>query len=194
MNTATVKFTSALGSFYQPGRAIADRPDKKDAAEWDAEQWKTRAYWDESGHMMIPGIAFKRSIEEASRYNPKILKRQSTYTALFESSLIVMNDIILPATMDTVEGVSLYLPSDGKRSSARGAKSTRVWRKYPTVKQWSGEITFTIMDDRITEEIFKQAVKDAGMFIGIGTWRPQRGGMNGRFDAKVLSFVKHEEE
>jgi hypothetical protein len=40
-----------------------------------------------------------------------------------------------------------------------------------------------IMDDTITKEVFEEVFYAAGSGIGIGRFRPEKGGTNGRFRA-----------
>lgn len=40
---------------------------------------------------------------------------------------------------------------------------------------------FLILDEIITEEVFREHLADAGSFIGIGRFRPRNNGFYGRF-------------
>jgi hypothetical protein len=46
-----------------------------------------------------------------------------------------------------------------------------------------------ILDPIITEDVFREMVEIAGMFIGIGRFRPEKGGTNGRFRIKSLVWT-----
>lgn len=189
MHIATAVLKSATGSVYQPGKEVTSkREDKQGWDEWEAAHWKERAHYDDSGHVIIPAISFKRVVEAAAAYNPRKLKGSATFTKLFERAIIVLELLVLKETRDTVDGVSMAVPSDGMAASKSTGKSNRVYRKFPTVKEWGGTVTFNILDDRIQEDIFKDTLQDGGMYIGIGTWRPQRGGLNGRFQVVSLKW------
>jgi hypothetical protein len=56
-----------------------------------------------------------------------------------------------------------------------------VPRIFPQFPKWQGVASFTILDDIISEAVFEQHVKAAGLLIGIGRFRPGNGGTNGRF-------------
>lgn len=195
MIVATVKVKNAVGSLYQPGARMSAKPkgDKSSHEQWEENHWKERAHWTLDGELEIPGISFKKALEEAAKYNPtkQTGKGQKTFSEKFESGVIVMNGITVHGvTQQSVESTTLFVPSDGKKSTSRGASSKRVDRIFPTVKTWGGTLDIRILDDGITEQVFTQACKDAGLYIGVGTWRPGRGGMNGRFEAEVVSFVQ----
>jgi hypothetical protein len=189
MHTATVALKSTPGSLYQPGLEISTpRGDQQSWDEWEELHWRERAHYDERGHVIIPAVVFKRVVEAAAAYNPRKLKGSATYTKLFERAIIVSEPLVLKETRDTIQDVRIPVPSDGMAGSKSTGKSNRVFKRFPTVKEWGGQVVFNVLDDRISEEVFKITVQDAGMYIGIGTWRPQRGGLNGRFEVTSLKW------
>lgn len=187
--SANAILRSTPGSLYQPGQAIqSPKLDKETPAAHDERCWKERGHYLPDGRMIIPAVALKRCLDRAAAYNPKKLRGNATYTKLFESSVIVLDPIVLPETRDTVEGVSLFLPADGKSSDKSSGSSTRVWRKFPTVRSWEGVATFHVLDDRIDEATFRSTLKDAGLFVGLGTWAPRARGLNGRFEVVDMEW------
>ena len=48
----------------------------------------------------------------------------------------------------------------------------------------------SILDDQITKNIFEEHLKAAGIYIGIGTFRPIKGGYHGRFSVTSLEEIK----
>jgi hypothetical protein len=189
MHTAIATLNSTAGSMYQPGRELqTPRDDKENWDEYEKRVWRERAHYNDEGHVVIPAISFKRCIEAASAYNPRKLKGTATYTKLFERAIITVDNVVLPETRETVLGTSIPVPSDGVSSSKSNMKSSRVWRTFPTIKAWSGRITIHVLDDRIGHLVLRETLEDAGLYIGIGTWRPQRGGLNGRFEVSDLRW------
>lgn len=75
-----------------------------------------------------------------------------------------------------MDGEVFFVPSDGKAGGG-----SRVKKKFPVIREWSGEVTFYILDDTITEDVFEAHLKEAGNFIGIGRFRPENGGFYGRY-------------
>jgi hypothetical protein len=49
-------------------------------------------------------------------------------------------------------------------------------------------VTFHILDDVISPDVFEQHLKDAGNFIGIGRFRPRNNGYYGRFSVKSIKW------
>ena len=58
---------------------------------------------------------------------------------------------------------------------------------------WLMTFDVYILDPIITEAIFREMVEIAGMFIGIGRFRPEKGGTNGRFGLKELVWQDNRE-
>ena len=47
---------------------------------------------------------------------------------------------------------------------------------------------FYILDDTITEDVFKEHLEEAGKFIGIGRFRPRNNGFYGRFAVDKIEW------
>lgn len=77
------------------------------------------------------------------------------------------------------------MPSDGV---AGGGK--RVDKCFPVIPQWQGTVTFYVLDETITEDVFRYHLEQAGSFVGIGRFRPRRGGFYGRFRVTDLKWDK----
>ena len=104
---------------------------------------------------------------------------ESTYTKYFEADVVPLNDPKLDTKQADVRGERLNVNSDGVRGSGK-----RVWRTFPVVDTgYKSYIDFMIMDDTITKEVFEDVFYAAGSGIGIGRFRPEKGGTNGRFRA-----------
>jgi hypothetical protein len=181
MKTALVEIESV--SPYSQSR-FHDTPkrDKELPDEHEQRTWRERCHTTEDGNIFIPPMAFKNSIQEAAKYlSLKVKgKGQATWTKHFEAGILVTDGLTLPEKKDDIAGEWFFMNADGKRGSG-----TRVKRCYPVVPKWSGKVTFYILDDQITEDIFRYHLEQAGNLIGIGRFRPRNGGFYGRF--KVLS-------
>jgi hypothetical protein len=72
-----------------------------------------------------------------------------------------------------------------KRAKVAMAKHIRV---RPRFDKWSVEGTVTVLDDTITKDVLENIVVFAGMYSGLGDWRPsspKSPGSFGKFTAKV---------
>ena len=63
-----------------------------------------------------------------------------------------------------------------------------VIRHFPHYAKWSGTLRVHILDDTITKDIFEKVAREAGNFVGIGQFRPEKGGYFGRFEVKSISW------
>ncbi len=94
---------------------------------------------------------------------------------------MVVENIPLGIHKDEVERIVIPAHSGGKRTDG-----TRVFRSFPIIPEWSGVLQVYVLDDIITKDVFERVVRECGQFNGIGRYRPQNGGVNGRF--KVLKL------
>jgi len=164
-------------------RSDAPKKDKESSADYEERTWKYRVHTGSDGKVFIPPMAFKNCLSEAAKYLSIQIpgKGKSTYTKHFEAGVLVTDGMSLPMTRDQVEGEWFHVPADGKRGSG-----TRVEKCFPVIRQWSGEVTYYVLDETITPEVFEDHLKQAGSFIGIGRFRPRNNGFYGRFRVKKI--------
>jgi hypothetical protein len=129
-------------------------------------------------------MAFKMAVDRAARMLGKQIpgKGKSTYTKFFESGVIVTQPVPI-ADESAIQMERIHANADGVRGSGK-----RVWRNFPRVDQWSGEVQFHIIADEITPEVFEETVRYAGLAVGVGRFRPERGGYFGRFAADKFQW------
>lgn len=60
------------------------------------------------------------------------------------------------------------------RASVRVANA-RTMRTRPTFKEWSATFDFVYDEDEVDEEQVVQWIERAGLYVGIGDWRPEHG-------------------
>lgn len=155
------------------------KKDKEGADAYEERTWRERCHaLEPDGRIFIPPMSFKMCLDDAAKHiGMKIPgRRNKTYTQSFVSGVLVPRGPELPITKDEVQGEWLFLNSDGVRGSGK-----RVWRCMPKIPEWAADIDFHVFDETITEEVFAYHLKQAGSFIGIGRFRPQKGGFYGRF-------------
>ncbi|KFL31419.1 hypothetical protein JP75_07620 [Devosia riboflavina] len=152
--------------------------EKESADGWDKRLWREKATYDSSGIVCIPAMALKMSVDEAvKRLNIGIPGRgKSTYTKFFTAGQICEADVSLGIHKDDLEQIDIWANADGVRGSGK-----RVRRRFPIIKEYEAVARFAILDDIIPEAIFEQAITEAGRLVGIGRFRPEKGGFLGRF-------------
>lgn len=184
MRTVRAKLKS-VSPYSQSKHYTTEKLAKENPKDYEARTWRDRLHTDKEGNVFIPPMAFKNCIAEAAKFLGLQIpgKGKQNYTKHFEAGVLVTDPLLLPLKKDTVEGEWLFLPSDGKRGGGR-----RVDKCYPLIPEWGGVVTFFILDDTITEDVFEQHLVEAGKFIGLGRFRPRNNGFYGRFTVEKLTW------
>lgn len=135
--------------------------------------------------VVIPAHALHQAIAAAAKYSKRQIPGQgkATWTAKFLSGISLLEDPALGVDPAGVPSITISANADGVRGSGK-----RVQRRFPIINEWSATFDVYILDPIITEDVFREMVEIAGMFIGIGRFRPQNGGVNGRFKITALDW------
>lgn len=172
----------SISPYSQSKHYETPKLNKENHADYEERTWRDRLHTSEDGTVFIPPMAFKNALSEIAKFLSIQIpgKGKSTYTKHFEAGVLVMEPSPLGISKEDVHGEWLFVPSDGKRGSG-----SRVRKCFPLIKSWKTEVTFYVLDETITPEVFERHLKEAGAFIGIGRFRPRNNGFYGRF--KVVS-------
>jgi len=173
-------------SIYSPGKHVSEEHlDKESPDAYEKRTWRERAHYDDKGIAFIPPMCFKKALDTAAaRLGDKIKgRRNQTWTKYFLSGVMVVDPLTLGVKREDVKGQWLFVPSDGKKGG-----STRVDRCFPVFEKWGGQLPFLVLDDLITEAVFERTLEQAGAFVGVGTFRPERGGYFGRFEIPKVTW------
>lgn len=167
--------------FHDTPKLDKERPD-----DYEMRTWSERLSVTDDGRVFIPPMAFKKSLETAARFLGMQIKGRgkSTYTKHFKAGVLVTDALVLPLRKQDVPGEVFFVPSDGKAGGG-----SRVKRKFPVIREWEGDVTFYILDETITEDVFVAHLREAGNFIGIGRFRPENGGFYGRYSVTGISWA-----
>lgn len=184
--TVTLKSVTPYSQSRQHG-SPALKSEAKDA--YEMRTWKEKAHVTDTNTLGIPAMSFLQSVMEGAKYSKRQIPGQgkATWTAKFKSGLMIVDQLIdTGIAMDDVNHVDVMCDAKGMTGSA---VSTRVLRRFPQVPAWNAKFDVWVMDPIITPDVFEEMVNIAGLFIGIGRWRPaMNGGMNGRFQIADLKW------
>lgn len=181
MRTVKIYLENLPGSPYsQSARHEQPKLDRESHEDYEARTWRQKCTINRDGQVAIPLMGLKKAIDTAAfKLAVKVPGRKTSFKNFFVSGYVVDHDIPLsngkPLTPDDAECVTIFSDVSGKPGG------TRVARKFPVFHKWAGTAEVTIIDDVITEQIFEHHVASAGMIVGIGRFRPENGGGNGRF-------------
>ena len=155
--------------------------------DYDRRNWQRHLHV-QNGTVHIPARAIHMALVSMAKYSKRQIPGQgkATWTQKFASGIALFSDIDLGIKPEDVDYIDIPANANGQRGSG-----TRVIRRLPTMLKWKAEFTVTILDPIITHEIFSEMLGDAGMYIGIGQYRPENSGTNGRWN--VVSIDWHED-
>jgi hypothetical protein len=183
---AILKSTSpvSFGRYYAQD---VPKKDKESAADYEERTWRERLHITEDGKVFIPPLAFKNCLDSAAKYLGRQIpgKGKATYTKHFVSGVLVMNPVILPLKKADVKGEWRHVPADGTPGGAK-----RVMKCFPTIPKWEGELEVHVLDHTVTREVLEEHLVQAGLFVGVGSFRPQNRGIYGRFRLVSLKEKK----
>ena len=149
----------------------------------DKRTWRSKLNV-EDGHIVIPAFGMHMSLVSAAKYTKRKIVGQgnATWTAKFSAGVMLMAAPRLDTPLDAVIQIPLSVHTDGVRGSGK-----RVIKNFPQIPPgWKSTFEVTILDPIITLEIFREMLDTAGIFVGLGQFRPENTGNNGRF--KVLDI------
>lgn len=183
MAICTLKSTSP---YSQSRHHVTPLLPKELKGDYEVRTWRERLHYiPETGQIFIPPMQFANSLKDAAKYLQLQIpgKGKSMYTKHFEAGIMVIDPLLLDYYKDTVESETHFVPADGKRGG-----SQRVDRTFALMRKWEGEVKFYILDDIITEDVFRQVLETSGNLIGIGRFRPRNCGYYGRFEVKKIEW------
>lgn len=152
--------------------------------DYDKRTWLNRAH-SEHGAVYIPAHGFQQCLVAGAKYSKQKIKGQgaSKWASVFTSGVVIPEHIKTSMTLETAKCAAVYCHANGQRGSA-----SRVFRRFPEWPSWTGEGEAWILDQMITPDKFAEMLAYAGRFIGLGRFRPQNQGTNGRFEIVSLEW------
>lgn len=187
MNTAT--FTIEGISNYQQRKPYSKNEvpaiGKENHEDYERRTWRSGLHVNEKGKVFMPGVSMHKALVAAAAFAGEKIKGKGskTYTQRFKAGIMVMNDSAFPIAAAEIAPQILFVPSDGKPGGGK-----RVTKYFGTVPPgWRASFEVSVFDELITDEVLARTLIDAGKFVGLGVWRPERGGYNGRFE--VVEFA-----
>ena len=159
---------------------------KELADAYEQRTWREKCNVNEAGEIVVPAMAFKQALDTVARRLGETIpgKGKATFTKHFVGGVLCAADLNTGVNKDDVPAVTINANSDGVRGSGK-----RVKRTFPQITKWSGQTQFMIVDDTVTKDLFERYITEAGKFIGVGRFRPENGGMNGRFKPTKFEWI-----
>lgn len=195
MRQCKIWFEGLAGSPYSQSGFLDEtqKLDREKAGDFDERVWREHCTTDKDG-VCIPAMALKQCLDtSAFKLGIKVDgRRGATYKSFFTSGFFCDHDVPLyrgthRLIKDDAEMIAIWANSKGIRGATGGS---RVKRRYPYFAVWNAMAEFTIVDDILTPQVFEDHFRAAGMIVGIGRFRPEMGGTNGRFRLLKAEWVE----
>lgn len=188
MGTRTVTATLIGISPYSQSKAhTAPWLEKESHEDYDIRTWREKAHYDpKTREVFMPPMGMKMAIVEAAkRLSIKIPgKRSATYTKNMLSGVIAPEPIWLGVSLDDLHEEVIFANADGVRGSGK-----RVMRRFPMIPSgWKAAAMLMVIDDEIPADVVARCWQEAGNLIGVGRFRPEKGGFLGRFEVKSIKW------
>lgn len=183
MKTAIVHLKS-ISPYSQSRYYSVPKQAKEPSAAYEDRTWRNRLNVDADGMVVIPPMALKNCLSEAAKLLGLRVpgKGRSTYAKHFLAGLLIADPIPLGIHRDKVASETLFVPSDGVRGGGK-----RVLKHFPVIPEWQGVANISIFDETIDANTLGLHLIQAGMFVGLGRFRPSSGGFYGRFAVTSLA-------
>jgi len=182
MAQVEIKGTSALSmsKYIQ-----AERKPKELHQDYEERCWRERIHRNKEGKVIIQPMMLVKSVQGGAAFNGTLIpgRGKERYKKHFLAGVRCNQVIVLDLHYEDVERETYLVPSDGKTGG-----TTRVVKHFPVIDEWGGIITFYILDDIITRDVFQETLNVAGQLVGIGRFRPERGGFYGCYNADILEW------
>lgn len=136
------------------------------------------AYKSEKGEFYFPGAAISRLLREAGGGH-KLKGTRKSVKYVVPAAVLVMSDTVTirngdgktPAKSFEVDSRPVTIP----------ATKGRVMRHRPRFDDWSATFTLRVNEKVLPVELVHQLMTEGGEQIGIGDFRPEKGGPFGTF-------------
>ena len=142
----------------------------KDAAE-------RTAYRNEDGRLYVPGASIARLLREAGGSHKQRGTRKSL-KYIVPAAVIIPDDQIL---LHDPAGAYLRDIEVDSRPVTIPATKGRIMRHRARIEKWRASFPLEIDDQVLDAATIHQLLEEGGRRIGIGDYRPEKGGPYGRF-------------
>lgn len=186
-SVATVTLKS-MAPYSQSKMHTAPALEGESKHDFEMRTWLSKAHLSPKGTMVIPAMSIKSALADAAKYSKTQIPGQgkATWTAKFKSGIMITEDPDTGIVLGENDYADVWCDAQGNTGTMA---STRVLRRFPIVPSFEVTFDIWILDPIIKQEVLTDMLNTAGMFVGIGRWRPSMsGGMYGRFQVEKMAW------
>lgn len=143
------------------------------------------AHRDSDGNCYFPGAAISRLLREAGGAHKMRGSRKSLKYILPAAVLVLEDAVILHEESDREKPLTTF--EVDSRPVVIPATKGRVMRHRPRFDKWAASFTLRINESVLDEDTIAMLLNEGGSQIGLGDFRPEKGGPFGTF--RIVSWV-----
>ena len=158
--------------------------------EYENRTWKLHAHVASDGEsVVIPAHGLHQALElgaQKGRLIPEAAQSQrERLSKRIATGIMLLGDLETNMKLSQAQKVTISAHANGQRGSG-----SRVPRSFPVWNEWQATCDIIILDETVTMKDLSTAMRWAGLVAGLGRFRPENGGHNGRFTVKEASVVE----
>lgn len=141
------------------------------------EQAEKACYRDDDGTLYFPGAAIARLLREAGGGHKQRGSRKSLKFIL-PAAVLVLDDVVPLFNANDKKAKEFEVDS---RPVVIPSTKGRIMRHRPRLDEWSAKFRLRVNETVLDADIVQQLLVEGGQQIGIGDFRPEKGGPFGTF-------------
>lgn len=141
------------------------------------EQAEKAAYRSPTGQLYLPATAFSALMRNACRRHKQATSRQSLMY-IVPAAVIITDEIAL---LHDENGEPIHDFEVDARPVVIPATRGRITRYRPKIEKWQATFSLEVDTEVLGVATIHQLLEEGGRRIGVGDFRPERGGPYGRF-------------
>lgn len=165
------RFTEASEAAKSTRRVQLKEEDPRAVAE-------RAAYRMPDGTLYLPGAAISRLLREAGGGHKQRGSRKSLKYVI--PAAVIVPDEAIPLINGDGRSAATEFEVDSRPVTIPATKG-RIMRHRPRLNVWAAEFSLEIDEDVLPPEVIHELLSEGGNKIGVGDFRPERGGPFGRF-------------
>jgi hypothetical protein len=198
MSLTAIHFTitgTAPYSQSQYTELFEPRGKKESPDQYDKRCWRMKAHVDTDGEsIVIPAHGLQQALvagAQKGRLKPTAAaKSVEVLHKRISNGTMIPSDAKTNLKLSNALEITILANSDGKRGSGK-----RVLRRFPVWNEWTAEFDVMLLDETLTADDLIAAANWAGLVVGIGRFRAENGGHNGRWQvAAAKVYDMHEKK
>lgn len=142
------------------------------------------AYRRKDGTLYLPGAAIARLLREAGGSHKQKGTRRSIKYIVPAAVRVGQDDLDLYNGAAKKKKKATDFEVDSRPVTIPATKG-RIMRHRPRLDEWSAEFTLVVNDDVLDPDLIHQLLVEGGQRIGVGDYRPEKGGPFGTFQVEL---------